>query len=247
MSLELLIHNIGYILSAIMVVITFIFVYVKDHRPLANKTLLLLFICTFGYVVSHVIGVNVNDPILSRNILLGNIFTIFFAPLFTHTVFALLGKLKEQKIALIVIYTGSVLLTAVSLIFPDSLFLPSVPKMYFPNYYEAGVLYPAIIAWAIFVTTYCLSQMLLAYRGAEPILKNRLRYLFTAFLVAYALGSTAWYLVFDIQIDPLPSIFFVVSFIIPFTYAVFKYDLMDIRIIAKQASVYSLEIGRAHV
>ncbi|MES3031499.1 MAG: HAMP domain-containing sensor histidine kinase [Patescibacteria group bacterium] len=242
MSLELLIHNIGYIISALTTLVVIILVYIKDHGPLANKMLLLSFVAVFGYVTSHVVGVNIQDPELSRTVLMGNIFTIFIALFFAHSVFALIGKLKEQKIALIFMYSGSIILTIIFLIFPNSLLLPSVPKLYFPNYYEAGILYPAIMAWTVLLSIYFLSQMLLVYRTAEPILKNRLRYLFTAILMGYLLGTSAWYLVFDIQIDPILSMFFVTSFVIPFTYAVLKYDLMDIKVIAKQAFTYSLAV-----
>lgn len=239
-ELHLIVHNIGYILSTILLIYLAIFVYIKDRKPLANKMLILSFLATALYTTSHVIAVNIVDPHISRQILTLNLSTIFIGVFIAHTVLALMNKTKERKWQIIAIYTFSIGLTLFMIILPQHFLGISVPKMYFQNYYDAGDLYALMMAWNIIIAVYIFVQMAIEYRKADIIMKNRLRYLFTAFLLAYIFGWQAYWLVFDITIDPAWGALMVPSFSILFTYAVIKYDLLDIRIIAKKALTYSL-------
>lgn len=241
-EIHLFIHNVGYILSSILVCSLAIFVYIKDHKPLANKMMIAAFIVTGIYTISHVLAVNIADPLLSRDILKFNLSTIFIGVFITHCVLALLGKVQKKIKALSAIYAFSIFLSLFMIIFPDHFLLASVSKMYFLNYYQAGDLYFLIAIWNIFVAIYVLLQIIAEYRTADTILRNRLYYLFTAFLLAYIFGWQAYWLVFNIEIDPAWGALMVPSFSFLFTYAVLKYDLLDIKIIAKKAVIYSLMI-----
>ena len=136
----------------------------------------------------------------------------------------------------------SILLAASFLIFPDAFLLQSVPKLYFPNYYQAGELYWLIVLWCTVVQAYSLVELFLAYRPADPIMKNRIICLLIGYVLGYGFGSLAYFLTFNIPVDPVWSSFFIPMFSIPFTYALIKYELSDIRIIAKQALIYFILI-----
>lgn len=238
-EINLLIHNIGYILSSVLVFSLAIFVYFKDHKPLANKMMIWAFIATGTYTTSHVIATNVTDSILSRNILTFNLASIFISLFIAHCILAIIDKVQEKKAVLWLMYIFSIGLTLFMIVFPDQFLLVSKPKMYFPNYYDAGTLYSLMIAWNVITAMFSFFQMIKAYKTDNIILKNRLGYLITAFFLAYLFGWQAFWLVFSKEIDPAWGVLMVPSFSILFTYAVLKYDLLDIKIVAKKALTYS--------
>ena len=239
---HLFIHNSGYILSSALLIYLALFVFFKDHKPLTNKLMILSFLATACYTISHVVAVNVTDPQFSRNILTFNLSTIFIGVFISHTILSFMNKLKEKRLQIILIYFFSIALTTFMVVYPDLFLGPSVPKMYFVNYYDAGPLYSLMMAWNIIVALYIFYQMLSEYKKADFILRNRLKYLFIAFLFAYIFGWQAYWLVFNIKIDPAWGALMVPSFSIIFTYALLKYDLLDIKIVAKKALVYSISV-----
>src|ERR1035437_9984146 len=92
------------------------------------------------------------------------------------------------------------------------------------------------------IPIYGIIEMVLSYRFADSISKNRIKYISVGIFLGYFFGFLAIPLVFiskpvlfGVLIDPVWSIFFVPLFAIPFTYAVVKYELADIKIVAKQA------------
>jgi len=243
-AVSLFVHNVGYVLSSILVVGLIVAVYVKDHRTLANRKIIAAFFAVTVFTIAHVVGVNITDPHLSRIALMFTASVLLISPSFAHCIFAILGRAEKEKHALTFFYGISITLLVVFIIFPDTFLLPSVPKLYFPSYYVAGSLYwlMEVISNGI-IPGYFLFRMAQAYRSAEPGMRNRLKYLFLALFLGYAFGVTAVPLVFGILIDPVWSIFFIPFFTIPFAYAILKYELMDIRVIGKQALLYSITVG----
>ena len=243
-STYLLIHNIGYVFSSILIFSIAAFIYVKDHKPVANRMMILGFLAVGVFTASHVIGVNIADPHLSKMVLMWNTSGLFISCFMAHSIIAFLGKEKEQRLMLIAIYAVTIILFFVYILFPDTFLLDSAPKLYFPNYYVAGSLQWLIRLFANgLIPGYFLYQMLGSYRTADSVMKNRLKYLFSGIFLGYGFGFTAVPLIYNIPVDPVWSIFFVIAFAVPFAYGVLKYDLMDIRIIAKQAFVYSVLVA----
>jgi signal transduction histidine kinase len=242
-NLQLIVHNTGYIISALMVICYITFIFIKDRHSLANKMLIASFISVLFFLLSHLIAVNISDPRLSRIILTFNLSSIFIGVFLTHASLIFLGKAEEQRRTINFIYVVSVALALFFSFFPDTFLLDSVPKMYFPNYYNGGSLYWLHIAWNVSVASYFLFQLFRSYFTANEHLKNRLKYFFTAFFFGYVFGTTAYPLVLNVHVDPIWSIFMVPSFTILFTYAILKYDLLDIRVVFKRAFVYSVLVG----
>src|SRR3989338_9118202 len=166
-SLLLAIHNIGYVLGSILVLFLAGILYVKEHRPLVNKLMIFGFIGVAIFSISHVIGVNVRDPELSRAILMLDITPLLFTAFFAHAIIAFLGKEKEQRPALFLIYIIQFGLFFTFILFPDLFLLPSVPKLYFPNYYQAGPLYFVMVVTNALIPIYFLYQMARSYRASD--------------------------------------------------------------------------------
>lgn len=241
-TVHLFIHNSGYIISSILLLFLALFVYIRDSKPLTNKLMIISFIATAIYTISHVLAVNISDGQLSRSILTFNLSTIFIGVFIAHTIIAFINKIKEKKSQLVLIYIVSITITVFFIIYPELFLQTSIPKMYFVNYYDAGLLYPLMMSWNIIVAIYIFYQMIVQYIKSDLNLRNRLKYLFIAFLLAYIFGWQAYWLVFDIKIDPAWGALMVPSFSILFTYALLKYDLLDIKIVAKKALTYSISV-----
>lgn len=247
-AVSLFIHNAGYVLSSLLVIGLVISVYIKDHQTLANRKIIIAFFAVTVFTIAHVVGVNVADPHLSRLALMFTASVLVISPFFAHSVFAVIGRAEKERRVLAFFYAASFALLAVFIIFPDTFLLPSVPKLYFTNYYVAGKLYwlMELLSNGI-IPAYFLFRMFQAYRIADMVMRNRLKYLFSALFLGYAFGITAVPLVFGVAVNPVWSIFFVPFFTVPFAYAILKYELMDIRVIGKQAFLYAVIVGGVSV
>jgi signal transduction histidine kinase len=245
MDPRLLITDIGYIFSFILVTATGIFVLFKGRRKTDSITFALTAFSVSIFAISHIIGVNVVDPHLSRQIFTLNIAAMFIAVFNAHCVLSVINKIKEQKAVLIAIYVIAIGLSIIYLVFPDTYYLDSVPKMYLPNYYVPGSLHWITrLVYNILVPIYFFWLLIKEYfvvgRLGDMAEKNRLKYFILALTLGYIFGTTAVPLIFNIPIDPIWSIFMVPLFCIPFAYATVEYELMDIKLVAKRAFLYAL-------
>jgi signal transduction histidine kinase len=246
MSLQLLFHNIGFGSGTLIALGFAIFVYFKDRTAPANIYFSLAFLSIAMFCGSHVWGVNVADRYLSRDILMGNVSVIWISCFLAHCSFALVNAVKKQHLFIIGMYTTGLFLSIIFILFPDTYLLPSAPKMYFPNYYVAGSLQWIMrLLFDLAVPVYFLSYLFYAYHQADLSLKNRLKYFFVSVSLGYAVGSIALPLVYNIQIDPAWSSFCVIILAAPMAYAIVRYDLLDIRIVAKKAFIFSVYIALA--
>ena len=139
-SILLLIHNIGFSVSALAGVGLAFFLIINNKRSIANITLALTLIAASVFIVSHVIGVNVSDPILSEHILMFNMSIFFIGAFQVHSVLAFLKKDRKLWYIIALLYASTLCMTIFFIIHPDLFLLPSVPNMYFPNYYNPGLL-----------------------------------------------------------------------------------------------------------
>ena len=244
MNIHLLIHNIGFIVSAITGTAAAFFILFNNKRSMTNISMALVMLSLVVFIISHVIGVNTVDPIASRNILMFNLSNFFVGMFLVHCVLAYLGKDKARWPILALLYTTGIGLTVWFTFNPDLFLLPSVPKMYFPNYYAAGLLNWTRIAYLyVICLPYVFTEIALAYNATpDTHIRNQYRYLFLAILTTSAVGFIANFLVYNIFVDPLWATAFLVFFAIILIYGTLKYELFDIRIIAKQAFLYAIGI-----
>ncbi len=245
-NVHLIIHNIGMGISGVLVLCLAVMVYFNNPSRRQNILLALAMLATGVFIFSHIIGVSVLDPYLSRKILMFNMSTIFLVIFNAHCILCVLNIEKKRKPILIAMYAIGIILCLIYIIFPDTFLAPSVPKMYFPNYYVPGTLHWIMrLIFNGIIPLYFMTEIALAYRATKNSLKdniekNRYLYFLEAFILGYGIGSIPILLVYNIQVDPAWGVFFVIFYAIPFVYAIMKYELLDIRIIAKQAFVYAI-------
>jgi signal transduction histidine kinase len=244
-SIHLLLHNVASVTSIIFGVGSALFVYLNNPRSRANILFSLTILAAVVFVVSHVMGVNVSDPHLSKNILMFNL-SVFAIGFFNfHAILSALGKEKQYHTAIVAMYASGIFFIIYFLISQDQFLLDSVPKMYFPNYYN-----PGILNWTRTVFLFGISvpvtffEFIRSYRAAtSQAEKNKLKYFIMAMAVGYFLGFIPNFLVSNIMIDPLIGIWCIAFFAIPLIYGAVKYELFDIKIIAKQAFTYGIAVA----
>lgn len=243
MNLSLLIHNIGSVLSAIVALGLALFTYFGHPRKAANTTLALTMLSVSVFYISHVIGVNLTDPFSSRAVLMFNLSIIFIAMFNAHCVLAVLGRARKERYLIAFFYASGLLLTLFYLLQPDAFLLPSTPKLYFPNYYEAGAYHWVMrVIFNFVIPIYFLVAMLRAYKQGDSVMRNRLKYFFLALTLGYSIGFIPVLLVFNIPVDPNWGLFFIFFYAIPFVYGVLSYQLLDIKVVAKRAFLYALTV-----
>ena len=246
MNILLLIHNISFTLSALAGIAVAFFVFFNNKRSITNIMFALVFLTADVFIISHIIGVSVSDPVLSERILMFNLAMFFIGIFNVHAVLSFLNKASKRWNMLVLIYAAGLFLSLWFIIHPDLFLLPSIPKMYFPNYYNPGVFNWIRVAFLYGIcVTYMLVELIIAYRasGGDTKRRNQLKYFIIAMIGGYAAGFVPNFLVYNIPIDPLWGMIFPVFAAIPIVYASLKYEFLDIKIIAKQAFLYTIGIG----
>ena len=236
MDPRLIITNIGYTLSALITLSLGVFVFAKNPRQPLSIIFFLLSIATLGFEVSHVFGINTVDPELARRIFMWNLVNIPIVALNYHWVLELIGSARRHLKSILVIYGVGVALLIFYVLRPDTfLLLPESKLGYLPNYYVPGEFYIVMRAYFVVVSLYFIYHIFRAYKTTnDPVFRNRLRYVLLGVAFAYATGSTAVFLVYGVEIDPIWSMFLGL-YSVPFAYAILKYELMDIKVVAKRA------------
>jgi signal transduction histidine kinase len=239
--INLIAHNAISILSTLTLLGMAFFTFLNGRDKVANTTWALMMLAISIFTISHVIGVNTVDPHISKIVLMFNLSIFFIAAFNLHSVLAFVGLDQKKKWVIRLTYGVTFLLVVFFIVFPNLFLIDSVPKMYFPNYYEPGVLNWIRVAFLYgIIVPYCL--ILLYNKRAtlpNPTEKNRCTYLILTMIIGYTLGFIPNLLIYDITIDPLWGMSFSTIFSIFFTYGAIRYGLFDIKVIAKQALLYS--------
>lgn len=248
MELQLLLHNIGYVLCFILTASLSVIVWLKAIDRRQGLLMLLMNGAIMTFQLSHVVGVNIVDSEISRRILMFNLFDIFIIIFIAHTIFSILKIEKSQKLSLAIIYTSGISLFIFFIFNPSLFLLQSRPKMYFPNYYEGGPYYWVMVLYMTIVLFYILFQLgktlIESRKGDDLVFYNRVKYVMAGVFFGLVLGYQAFPLVMNIPINPLWSIIHFV-YVPLFTYAIIKYKMLDINVVAKKALLYAIGIAFA--
>lgn len=240
MNVYLVIHNIGFGLSAVASLITFLFLILNNPRAKGHIPLALTALSVTVFIVSHVLGVNVVDSETSRFFLMFNISMFFIGAFNVHAVLSLLNKDKERWYVIVFLYVLAVALSVWFIIKPELFLLASTAKMYFPNYYVPGIFnWVRLVFTDVICVPYIVNELYLSYKNSKvDSYRKQMKYFMVALVGAYSIGFFPNFLVHDIPIDPLWGMMFMVVFIIFFLFAAVRYELMNIKVIAKQAFAY---------
>ncbi|OHA20285.1 MAG: hypothetical protein A2836_00985 [Candidatus Taylorbacteria bacterium RIFCSPHIGHO2_01_FULL_45_63] len=242
MDPRLLITNAGFTISIVISLGLGIFVYLRGPKQEKNIVFFILMLFATIFEVSHLLGINIENVNLSRTFFMLNAATMFIVPLNLHLLFCVADKIREKRKSLFAIYAAGIALFAFFMFFPDHFMLPSKPIFYFPNYYNRGDLYflSDIYFFSILISLFY--HYIRIYRRAGYILRNRLKYFLFAIIAGYTTGLTPLLPLYGIPFDPfLSSLFWFYGVFLG--YAIFKYDLIDLHLIAKKAFLYGVSVA----
>ena len=250
MEIQLFIHNLGYVAVAFLSVILAVLIFIRGHKKLPNILFGLTSLTFVSYIISYLIGVNDPNPITSQFYLSLTLIIVLTVCLNAHLAFAMFNKLREQKRALQVIYTSGFALIAFFAFDTEAFLLPSAPHDYLPNFFVTGRYYWLFTAYFFVVAIYFFGTVFSWYKKAEPVLKNRIKYFLLAFGWVYIVGAVIFATIYGVIDANMLYTSVMGLYTIPLAYGVFKYDVIDIHVAAKNAllyAFYSLVVGGAIV
>lgn len=241
MNVELIVTNIALGFTFLINIGLAVLVYVRRPRE-GGTTNVIFALNTLAFCIwqaSYFFGINLQDPLWSRFAFMFNLASPFVVIMNVHLLLALTGRVAANKRLLSILYIIAVGMCAFFALHPDSFMLASAPQLYLPNFFVLGPLYIVQDTFFFIVLIYLLTQFVLAYRSADAIMRNRLKYFISAIVYAYIMSLSAEFLLYGIPFDPiLASISGLYA--IPMAYAILRFDLVDIRIVAKRALIYAL-------
>ncbi len=244
MPIQLIITNIGFAISLVVCIGLGLLVYIRRPKEnnLINKVFLLFSISAAVWIASYALGINIYDPELSRLAFMFNMATLYLTVLTAHFVLLITKRIEKQKKIINILYIIATLLIVYYVIFPDQFMLPSSPALYLPNFLVPGPLYYLQDMFFFGVTVYFLFHLGSAYHHADYNTRNRLKYLIVGFLYGYTVALVPEFLLYGIAVDPLPAAFMGL-YTIPFSYAILKYEVIDINVLAKKAFGYAVGVA----
>ncbi|HEU5114582.1 MAG TPA: ATP-binding protein [Candidatus Paceibacterota bacterium] len=234
---QLLLIDASYAFFFLITTIFGILVYLKSSRKTSHVTFLLLSLSVGIYQISHVIGASAVDAESSRIVFQFSLSLIFMVAFMVHWISAVVEREKEYFRGVVAMYAAGVVLLATYLLYPNTYLLPSVPKLYFPNYFQAGSLYWLLVVYFVIGFVILMRMLVKAYRMADATHKNRLAYFMAAVVIGFPLGAGGFLLAYNIPFDPIYSMPFNL-FIVPLAYGTLRYDIMNIRLAARKALAY---------
>ncbi|MDQ5912354.1 MAG: Histidine kinase protein [Patescibacteria group bacterium] len=246
MEIELFIHNLGFIAGAVLGCILSVIVFVRGITKLPNILFALTSLTFVAYVCAYLLGVNTPDPVESQFYLSFALITILTVCFNAHLAFSMFNKVKEHKRGLQLMYAVGVALILFFAMDTTNFVSYSESYLYLPSYFVPGPYYWVYLSYFSIVVLYFLFSIARLYRRAEPSEKNRLKYFLVAFGWAYGVAGIIFATVYGvIETNPL-YIASIGLYSIPLAYGVFKYDIIDIHVAARNALIYafySLFIG----
>jgi hypothetical protein len=242
MNFELLLTNVGYIGS--LIVCSALGLLVLLRGPKEYRVNVIFFLFNFSIVVwqvSYVIGINLADPIQSRLAFMFNVFTVFIVVFNSHVILYVTKRIEKHRRTLWLMYIVATLIVIFYVLFPDTFLLPSEPRLYLPNFFKPGPLYFIGDLFFFFVSIFYWVQIYVGYKGADYITRNRLRYFIVGQIFGFIVGLVPELLLYGINVDPFPASFMGL-YSLPMGYSIIKYDILDLKIVAKRALIYGVSI-----
>lgn len=248
MPTELLLTNIGFAVSIAMALSLGILVFIK--RPATGGAVNVVFFLTSVlesiWAASYVIGVNISDPELSRLAFMFNLSTLFLIISNIQLVLVLAGRFAPKKKSFIVLYGIAALLVIFYALFPDTFLLPSKPAAYFANFFVPGSLYEVQDTYFFILSVYFMYETFMSYRRSAFIIQQRLRFFIIGQVYAYIISLFPEFLVYGIAVDPILASIVGLN-TIPLAYAILKYELVNLNILAKKSIIVSTGLRKRQV
>lgn len=237
MSPELVIHNSIYVVSALISFVLGAFVLIRNPRHLTHRLFFASNTCYLLFACFYLAGLSVSDGLLSQKILFFTIINVFTVSTTAHLALATFGLQRQHRWGIRLGYIFASALVVLFAAYPEGYVKESQSFLYFPSFYNIGPLYGLFTFFFIAEVCYFVWILVRQYSKVDLITQKRLTYFLVAFVWAYGIGSFAFLPVFGFHIDPLPSAL-IGLYTIPLAYGLLKYELMDMRVVAKNALLY---------
>src|SRR3989344_1711357 len=183
---------------------------------------------SLGYFIWQIFTDSSEEALFwTRILMIGAIYTPIT---YLNFIFALFGTLKAKKKFLFLSYC---LFTGFLPFVFSPLFISHVEQeLSFEFWPKPGILFHFfLIIWFSYLI-YAVCILLKSYKKIENIIDhNQIKYVLIAMIIAFAGGSTNYFLWYGIPIPPVGNIF-VSLYVIIIGYAILKHHLFDIRVIA---------------
>ena len=244
MPIELIITNVGFIVSALICLVFGSIVYIKRPKENNQTNFYYFRMSLIGavWMLSYDIGVNLHNLEASRYFLIIAVLSSIFIILGNiQLVLSVSNRLESRKRFIWVLYGITWLIVIFFALKPETLLLLPKPQLYLPSFFVPGSLYSLQDTFFFFCFVYLIVELILSYRSADYVMRNRLKYFVAGNLFIYGVGLFPEFLLYGIPIDPLPAAL-IGLYNIPFAYAILKYNLVDLNILARRALGYALSV-----
>jgi len=235
------IYSISSIIASIFCFLLAFLVYLKNRSNIINKSFVTITFLAGIWTLSPFLSSIANDDITA--ILLNRI--IYFAAVFVPSTFLsfilnFIGKEKTKREETILLYSYMI-----SLIFFSINFTPILIrgiKRFAPNFYIVpGQAYHLFVLFFGFVCLYAFVKLLYAYKNTKGYKREQFKYIFIAFIMAYASGLMHFMSsYFGGCAEPFPHDLLLIIFVAIIAYAILHHKLMGIEIVVKKTAVYSI-------
>src|SRR3989344_55413 len=178
MDPRLLITNIGFLIAIAVAFVFGVYVLFLSWRKFARFLFFLASLSAIIAAIAHLAGTNAFDAEVSRQSFLWILALIPSAIFITHWGLILIGRNYEKRRALVVIYFSGIALAIFFLLFPTTFLLSSAPVGYLPNFYQLGAFHLVFWFYLLLVVFYISYQMLVAYKVADLVTKDKIKHFF---------------------------------------------------------------------
>lgn len=240
MPIALLVHNIGYACCMLLSLIFGMFVLVRGWNKKPN---IFFFLTSYAYVfycATYLLGVNQADPHISQAFTALGVISIFIVCFNSHLAFSVFNIERQQKKFLYFMYASGIALQVFFLLDINRFHQLPVQWGYFPNFIVPGPFYWLFTIYFFGVVVYFLGVLMRLYPKVELAEKNRLKYFILSFVFGYGFAIPIFTNIFGLhQVDMLFTVL-IGFYTIPLGYAVFRYNLINISVAARNVALYTL-------
>ncbi|MDD5639343.1 MAG: ATP-binding protein [Candidatus Pacebacteria bacterium] len=231
-----------YAISALINAITSLtlggFVCFKSKKNITNTNFVLLSLSIFFWSTFYFLWQISNDYssalFYTKMLSIGSTFIPIF---YLHWVLSFLG-LKDKKSILILLFGYSITVFFLFFSFSSSFIKDVEPILFFKFWPKAGPLYTVYLIFSyIGLFGYGLLQLIKNYSQTSGLKHYQIQYIIIGTIVGFIGGITNFFLWYNIPIPPFGNIIISLYVFILF-YAMIKYRLMDILIMARKIFTY---------
>jgi len=232
------VYAISALINAITSLTLGLFVFFKTKRNAVNKTFILLSSAVFIWSVFYFLWQNSNDYasalLYTKLLSLGSTLIPIF---YLHWVLSFL-EIKDRG-SNFILFLGYAL-TSVFLLFSFSPFyIKDVEEALTFNFWpKAGLLYTIYILFSyVGLVGYGLVRLVKSHFDNVGLKRYQIRYVIFGTVIGFLGGASNFFLWYDIRVLPLGNVVISLYVFILF-YAMMKYRLMDVRVIARKIFIY---------